>query len=229
MTTRAVIFDLFGTVVHPFHQERFDESLERMAEAVGLSPQTMRQAWVRETALMRHTGGFPSLREEIAHICRLHDAASDADIDAALRIRYEFTRRTLDPRPDAVSTLQALRAKGLRTGLISDCSAEVPELWSETRLPPLFDVALFSCEVKMKKPDPGIYRLACSRLGVEPAECIYIGDGCSGELAGAKACGMRPFLLRPPGEPTPTGREWEGHAWTGETLSALGELVAIVE
>ena len=33
-----------------------------------------------------------------------------------------------------------------------------------------FDVALQSCQLGMRKPDPRIYRLACQRLGIEPSE-----------------------------------------------------------
>jgi len=40
-----------------------------------------------------------------------------------------------------------------------------------------------------------MYRLACTGLAVTPAECLYVGDGGSGELTGAAAVGMRPVLL----------------------------------
>jgi putative hydrolase of the HAD superfamily len=59
----------------------------------------------------------------------------------------------------------------------------------------LFDTVLFSCEVKLKKPDRRIYELCAQRLGVEPDECLYVGNGGSDELAGARRAGMTPVLL----------------------------------
>jgi len=54
---------------------------------------------------------------------------------------------------------------------------------------------VFSCEVGLAKPDPAIYHLAAARLGVEPAECLFVGDGGSDELSGAGAAAMTPVLL----------------------------------
>ena len=42
----------------------------------------------------------------------------------------------------------------------------------------------------MKKPDSCIYEEAARRLGVTPSECLFVGDGGSDELPGAKAAGM---------------------------------------
>ena len=41
---------------------------------------------------------------------------------------------------------------------------------------PLLDAHVFSVEVGMCKPDPGIYAEACRRLDVRPDECLYVGD-----------------------------------------------------
>jgi FMN phosphatase YigB (HAD superfamily) len=41
---------------------------------------------------------------------------------------------------------------------------------------------VFSYEVKLAKPNPMIYDLACERIGVSPTECIFVGDGGSKEL-----------------------------------------------
>lgn len=43
----------------------------------------------------------------------------------------------------------------------------------------------------MKKPDACIYEEAAKRLGIDLTECVFVGDGGSNELAGAKAVGMK--------------------------------------
>lgn len=229
MKTRAVIFDLFGTLVRQFPLEKFKTSLCKMSAAVGLDYQTFFDAWTGQTNIRRHTGSFPSFREEIAWICEQNNISpSEEGLTTAIQARYDFTRSILLPRSDAVSTLKALRSKGLLTGLISDCSKEVPELWSETPFHGLLDVTIFSCSVGMKKPDPAIFHLACDRLEVATNECFYIGDGFSNELSGARTCGMRSFLLLPPDEKTSESSTWEGLTWNGETLPSLGSVVNLL-
>lgn len=87
-------------------------------------------------------------------------------------------------------------------------------------LAPLVDAAVFSCVEGVKKPDSRIYRLACSRLAVEPQECLYVGDGASDELPGATAFGMWAVQLRP--------GDTEAVRWPHETVSALGEVPGLV-
>lgn len=54
-----------------------------------------------------------------------------------------------------------------------------------------FDEVVLSYEVHMKKPDSCIYEDASKRLGVDLGECIFVGDGGSNELEGAKNVGMK--------------------------------------
>ncbi len=76
-----------------------------------------------------------------------------------------------------------------------------------------FDVSIFSASVGMKKPDLQIYNLACEQLGVEPNECLYIGDGDSNELSGASQLGMGAVMIRDPNEIDPyrlVEVDWDG-------------------
>ena len=50
-----------------------------------------------------------------------------------------------------------------------------------------------SCEVGLKKPDVKIFQKCMKDLGVEPGECLYIGDGGSFELETAQSLGMHPL------------------------------------
>ena len=62
------------------------------------------------------------------------------------------------------------------------------------------------------KPEPEIYLRTAEALGVEPADCFFVGDGANDELAGAARVGMTPVLFVPDGrEPLwPEVREWGG-------------------
>jgi putative hydrolase of the HAD superfamily len=229
MTHWAVIFDLFGTLVHQFTSSGYEQSLRQMAEAVGMDADAFRHAWIHDTWWERATGQLPTVEEATEHISRMHGITPAAQqLAEAARIRSAFTRATLLPREDAVSTLQAIKTKGLSLGLISDCTPEVPQLWAETPFAPLVDAAIFSCCTGTKKPDPKIYEMACERLGVKPRQCIYVGDGSSQELQGATAVGMHAVLLAPPGEERTDTRDWEGESWAGARIEKLSDVLCLI-
>jgi putative hydrolase of the HAD superfamily len=228
MKTRAIIFDLFGTLT-PAPWGKFVASIHTMASALDIDGQVFFEAWTEQTSTRRNTGDFCSLGDEILWICKQNGVKPSEDsLTAAVEIRYNFTKGILHPRADAVSTLSSLRSRGMLTGLISDCSKEVPELWPETLFVGLFDSEIFSCSVGLRKPDPAIYRLACERLDVQPGECFYIGDGFSGELKGARECGMRPFLILPPNEERPQSTSWEGANWNGDMIPSLSGILEVL-
>lgn len=91
--------------------------------------------------------------------------------------------------------LRTVRRNGFRIALLSDCSSELCETWSDSPYAPLVDAAVFSWVVGYRKPDPRGYRAAAQAIGVTAGECWFVGDGGSRELQGAAAVGMRPVLL----------------------------------
>ncbi len=134
----------------------------------------------------------------------------------------------MKPRPGALDVLARLRSEGYQTGLVSDCSGEVPAVWGGTPFAPLFDATVFSCVAGIKKPDPRIYRMALSRLSVTARECLYIGDGNSRELTGALEVGMHPVLIRDPAE-SADAHFIDREEWHGETISSLMEVLDLVK
>ena len=222
--THAIVFDLFGTLVPPTCMDKFLASIDDMAAALELDSEVFRTAWFEETADWRLTGKFGSLHTELEHISKMHGgSSSEESIANAVSIRYELSRDSLNPRSDTFKTLRHLKEQEFLVSLISDCSLEVPELWNELPYSAFFDVAIFSCMVGLRKPDPEVYYLACRDLGVEANRCLYIGDGGSNELSGARAVGMRAIKLK-----TVVGEgetDWERELWDGETVENLYDIV----
>ncbi len=62
--------------------------------------------------------------------------------------------------------------------------------WAESPLAGLFEVEIFSCEVGCVKPEPAIFHRCLDALGLKPKECLFVGDGGSNELIGAKEVGL---------------------------------------
>jgi putative hydrolase of the HAD superfamily len=209
---RAVIFDLWNTIAEWPH-ERWEEVRHRLAERLGLAPEEFDTRWYSELATLRETRPFADVLAQL-------DVTPEG-AEEVVSLRREVTRQGLVPVPGAVDTITALRERGLKIGLITVCSEDVPLLWEETSFHGLFDVEVFSATCGLRKPDPRIYRLALDRLGVEPEEALFVGDGANDELPGAERAGMTALQLRAPGEPlTP-----EGGAWTGPSIQHLSEVL----
>jgi putative hydrolase of the HAD superfamily len=130
-------------------------------------------------------------------------------------------------RPAAVPVLRRLRRLGVSIGLVSDCGPELPEFLPELPIAPLLDAVVLSIDLQRHKPDPRMYWDACRRLRVDPAECLYVGDGGSQELTGAAAAGMTAVRLAAP--------DLGGHlvfgadtGWAGASVESLEEIVPMV-
>ena len=94
---------------------------------------------------------------------------------------------------DILDMLTRLKEHNILLGLISNCAPEEIEGWNNSPLAELFDDVIFSYRAKCAKPSTAIYLLGCEHLKVHPSECLFIGDGGSNELHGARAAGLKPF------------------------------------
>ncbi len=227
MKYKAVIFDLYGTLVANFSESAHQEILRQMAGVLGVSPEEFARLWF-DTYEQRAIGEISGPEDNIRYVCNKLGASPDEGrIREAARIRYDFTKRNLKPWPEALPVISRLKALGYRLALISDCSAETPASWQDTDLAPLMDATVFSCSVGLKKPDPGIFLAATAQLGVSPEDCLYVGDGASEELTGAKKVGMHPVMVRSVME-TPDIHRIHEEKWEGPRISSLTEVLTLI-
>jgi putative hydrolase of the HAD superfamily len=199
---RAVIFDLWDTLVEWPAAEA--EVLKRnVAGHVDLADDEFDRRW-HESYRASQTGPLAEVYRSLG--------VPDEHVGGHVRAAHEFGRRVLRLRDGAREAITELRRRRMRVGLITVCSEEVPVAWPETELAGLFDAETFSSECGLVKPEPEIYLRTAGDLGVEPADCFFVGDGANDELAGAGRVGMTPVLFLPQGrEPHwPEVREWSG-------------------
>lgn len=214
--TRAVVFDLFETLVD-YDDTRSREFSASVARLCGRDPKAFHDVWI-EGRPVRETG---PMRPYLASL-----GIEDAAMQRFLEVRRGWTRGILGrPRDGVVDTLAELRRRGVRTGLITVCSEDVVDVWAEAPFAGLFDFEVFSCSCGLRKPDPRIYRLALDELGVEPAEALFVGDGANDELAGAERVGMRSILVHRPGEEP----QWpELRDWPGPRITSIPEVLQLL-
>ena len=123
--------------------------------------------------------------------------------------------------------LAQLRARGLKIGVLSDCTDEIPILWPASAYADLVEAAVFSCVLGVRKPDQRTYAAVLAKLRVEADHCLYVGDGGSSELSGARTAGLRPVLLKVVGE---DHFRYDAELdWGGETVGSLAEVLSLVD
>jgi putative hydrolase of the HAD superfamily len=196
----AVLFDFGGVLTTSVW-----DSFAAFLRAEGLDPDTIKNLFRSDPEALKdlrqlETGEMTESEFEKSFGRRLGLKDPDHLIDSMFA--------GMQPDPPMVAAVKELRAAGLLTGLISNS-------WSTSHydrglLKELFDTSVISAEVHMHKPQPEIYRLAVERLGVEPAECIFVDD-LRENCEGAEAVGMTAVR----------------HRSAPETISRLSELTGI--
>lgn len=90
---------------------------------------------------------------------------------------------------EMLDLVRELRTGGLRTALLSNSWGGQADGYPRDVLDELFDVAVISGEVGMRKPEERIFTLATDQLGLAPAECVFVDD-VEGNITAAKALGF---------------------------------------
>ncbi len=126
-----------------------------------------------------------------------------------LERRYAASVLFEDVRP----TLHALRARGLRLGVLTNGNAGLETL----NLHDLFDLELVAETIGLAKPDPEVYHYAARRADCPPAEMVMVGDSYANDVAAARAAGWRAVLL-----------DRSGAAGRPDAISTLSELGSLI-
>lgn len=190
MTPRAVLFDLFGTLVAPFPKALHHEAMLRTAADLGVDADAFIAGWV-DTYDARVCGKFESVADNLAHIC----PDTDADFAAAAARYEDFTEHCVEPKPGVLDTLAELRRRGIKIGLVTNCAPDVRPVLARRPLGALFDATAFSFAVGVAKPATEIYRHALAQLDIEAKDALFVGDGSDRELSGAGELGLRAVLV----------------------------------
>ena len=228
MPYKAVIFDLFGTLVENFSSQAYDQVQVQMAKILDIPYSKFRQVML-ETINDKSSGGYHSVEGNILEICRrLSTEVNTIQIEQAVTLHYEFSESTLIIEPKVLEALDTLKSDGFLLGLITNCRPPIPSAFLQSEFAQYIAVPVFSCEERIKKPSRRIYEIACERLKVQPQECLYVGDGSGEELTGAAAVGMLPILKRVDLTDVYDPDRPEVENWEGLAIDEISELSDIV-
>ncbi|MGG4345912.1 HAD family hydrolase [Paenibacillus lautus] len=195
MVVRAVFFDLYETLITEFEKgKRISKRSYDYMNSLGLSEAEFKREW-RIRFERRMNGQFPSYHAVIRDILESRSLPYHEE-----HVEFLYQSRVSEKRipfhtisNEICRMLELLRERGLKLGLISNCSEEEVISFGQSGLAPYFDDVIFSYKVGVAKPNEEIYRLACERLSVTPQDSLFIGDGGSDELRGASNSGLTPY------------------------------------
>ncbi len=176
---RAVIFDLYGTLLEAVKDEHLFLKLARR------SPIPVRQAL--QTAM---TTDNPTL-ESYAQRVNVVELDNIKELERSLTGSVNLVK----PYDDAFETLELLKSLGIKIGLISNLATPYKKPFFDCGLDKYIDTAIFSCDFGVMKPDPGIYLHIAEALDVNVNEMLMIGDHYRSDVVGATNVGMKAIQI----------------------------------
>jgi HAD superfamily hydrolase (TIGR01549 family) len=196
---RAVLFDVDFTLARP-GPELGPDGYRRAGERHGLTLDPERYEEARLAALgslqrhpeLEHDDElWVAFTEEIVR--GMGGAAEGARACAEDLVRAWELHERFTLYEDALPALAVLRRHEVKIGLVSNGSRDLDEFVVHHALD--VDCAIGSRDFGRTKPHPEIFRHALALLGVEAEEAAMVGDSFEDDIEGARALGMKAFLL----------------------------------
>ena len=219
----AILFDLFHTITKV---ESSWSAGPMSHEMLGVS----KEAWneqLMEKSRERLTG---ELKDPLAIIRKMAHALNPAIPEEVIKKTAEnrmkrFYGALVNVPDETIQTLGKLKSMNKKIGLVSN--ADVTEItgWKESPAAEFFDSVIFSCSVGCVKPEPEIYNLCMEELGVDAKQCLFVGDGGSQELEGARNLGITTVMITGVIREIWPDRIEERKAYADYVIERLSELV----
>jgi putative hydrolase of the HAD superfamily len=196
----AVLFDWGHTLMDFVWEDELVEAGVRAGlDAVGAPDEAVQAVADRYGAEARLRDWEVPEELEYAPLVRrlLSDAGvpvDDSQLERYLLAEHEAWAPARRPASMSQALLDALRERGLKTGLVSNT---MDPRWlllrdlAEQGLDERLDVVVFSSDLGIRKPRPEIFVRALDELGVAPERTLFVGDRLDADVSGARAVGMR--------------------------------------
>ena len=227
----AVIFDWGGTLSHWVDDVRIPDfwrraavqlAPERVDELVASLVSAEQSVW-NDVRVAQKSGQLDAIIRAAAEVHELELAEEWFERAAAEYL--EGWELELHHKPDALPTLAALKAVGLKTGLLSN--THWPRAFHESVLErdgllEMLDVRCYTSDLTHVKPHPLAFKAVLNELGVAAANAVFVGDRAYDDVYGAQQLGMRTVLVRP-------SADADYPVTPDATIDSLSELVGVID
>jgi HAD superfamily hydrolase (TIGR01509 family) len=189
---RALVFDLYGTLIH-LDARPFSRGIPRLVAAE-------RRDWIeflRDVLVVRPFADRAAFVGAILARFPPRDA-TDSTSEAAREHALAMLDEELASarvEPAARSVLGFLHRRGFALALLTNSASPFREPFERLGLAPSFDHVLFSCDLGAKKPAPESYRAALAALGVAAGEALMLGDSLANDVLAPRELGLRALRI----------------------------------
>jgi putative hydrolase of the HAD superfamily len=214
---QAVFFDAAHTLIDPHPPSAEVYAACGARHGMGVGAEAMRAAlaplWWTMRAEKNRASAITGTNEEMEEAWwrtllerAFRDAGEERPLTEELfrEIFWHFAQgEAWQVFPDVRPAVAALRARGLRLGVLSNFDSRLRPVLADHHLDTEFDSLTISSEAGWEKPHPNIYQTAMASLGVAPGESLMVGDDWEHDFEGPTAAGMRALWLNRSGKPDP--------------------------
>ncbi len=206
MTRRAVLFDIGGPLDTEVTLEReLDKAIRHELSVADLKVDDEGYARACRFAVEAFA---PNAYQAIIWRVTSHDVALSRKIyDAIWHRTYEAA--SFELRPGMAELLSELHERGVRLGLAANQRPAALARLDGAGIGRFFHHREVSGTHSFSKPDPRLFLRVCADLGVDPTECVMVGDRIDNDIAPARALSMRNVLLRTGRHRWQQARSWQ--------------------
>jgi putative hydrolase of the HAD superfamily len=213
----AVLLDLYDTIVWSEWFLLRDAIAARIGD--DMEADRLQKAF-EQTRPARGVGAFGSVEGDMAAVLEAAGVPQDASlVDELVDLERAHLANGVHLYDDVLAALAALRERGVKTALVSNCSHSSRPVVERLGLDAAFDRVVLSYEVRAMKPAPAIYRVTLEQLGAVPPEHAVFVDDQPTYCDGATAIGLDSRLILRKNEDVPADRH--GH----QVVTDLGWLL----
>ena len=230
---KAILFDMDGTLLGMDQQDFikvYTTELMKVMLSVGSDVATLTKGFYAGVHAMRHNDGSrinaDAYWQEFGRVVGGDTERYRSETDAFYNGTFHKVRDIVSVNPAARRAVDSAKAKGMR--VVVATSPLFPHIAQVTRLnwagfeESEFEFVTHYESEMFCKPSPAYFTAVCQRLGLEPSECLMVGNDVSDDMIGANAAGLGCFLV------TDYLIETPDEIWHGDR-GTMAELVKIIE
>ena len=203
---QAVVFDLGNTLISYYSREEFsgilEEAINNCVEQIKKDRQLLVSDEIIWKRVKEHNHGSPGnkvypMEERLGSIFQIDDQEKLIELCKVFMKPILETSRLYD---DVLPVLRELKRRDYKTAILTNTPWGCPSsIWlselDRYGLSEYIDEAVCCVDVGWRKPDPRPFKHLLEKLGVEPEECLFIGDDPRWDIEGPESIGMKTLLI----------------------------------
>jgi HAD superfamily hydrolase (TIGR01549 family) len=188
-----IFFDLGQTLINEWgFIDYFDMRFFEILNGFGARINFRNYQTIRDNVIRNRKIGHGSVRELIIEVCKLicQQGYGKIILERLEPELKEARRNFFCLFDDVEQTMNSLLIQ-YDLGIIANQSVDILKILEESKINRFFKVIVISSEVKVRKPDPEIFRLAMNLANTSAEHCIMVGDRLDTDIGPANKLGMK--------------------------------------